>query len=102
MKKEKEYQNHLEILGDRNSYSKTDKEAVFMEHIKSNGYNFKNVVADAGYESYENLKHLEDKGYTAYIKPKKHEVGVKYIITREYKYRGLLRSVFTSQNEENK
>lgn len=42
---------------------------VFMEHIKSNGYNFKNVVADAGYESYENLKYLFDNEYISYIKP---------------------------------
>ncbi|WP_067321431.1 transposase, partial [Streptobacillus felis] len=173
--KERKYLEQLKILGDRNSYSKTDIYATFMrskkdymkngqlipaynvqiavnsnyildfkifqnptdyktlpvfiEHLKSNGYDFKNVVADAGYESYENLKYLSDNGYTSYIKPQKHEVnkkrknkndikniinltyneeteeflrkdGVVYKVSREYKYKGLIRTVFTAQDEE--
>ena len=31
-KKHAEYENQLETLGDRNSYSKTDKDATFNHH----------------------------------------------------------------------
>ena len=99
------YTNYLEILGERNSFSKTDKEATFMrmkedymrngqlkpgynlqigviseyiasyeifhnpadtktlilffEKIKSQNIEIKNVVADAGYESFPNYEYLE-------------------------------------------
>ena len=99
------YTNYLVILGERNSFSKTDKEATFMrmkkdymcngqlkpgynlqigviseyiasyeifhnpadtktlilffEKIKSQNIEIKNVVADAGYESFPNYEYLE-------------------------------------------
>jgi transposase len=34
---------------------------------------YKNIVADAGYESEENYSYLKLKGYTSYIKPVNHE-----------------------------
>ena len=34
---------------------------------------FKNVIADAGYESEENYVYLHENGYTSYIKPQNHE-----------------------------
>ena len=34
---------------------------------------FKNVVADAGYESEENYVYLQENDYTSYIKPQNHE-----------------------------
>jgi len=34
---------------------------------------FKNVIADAGYESEENYIYLKDKGYISYIKPQNYE-----------------------------
>ena len=109
------YTNYLEILGERNSFSKTDKEATFMrmkedymrngqlkpgynlqigviseyiasyeifpnpadtktlipflEKIKSQNIEIKNVVADAGYESFPNYEYLEKNNYVSYIKP---------------------------------
>lgn len=105
----------MEILGERNSFSKTDKEATFMrmkedymrngqlkpgynlqigviseyiasyeifpnpadtktlisflEKIKSQNIEIKNVVADAGYESFPNYEYLEKNNYVSYIKP---------------------------------
>lgn len=109
------YTNYLEILGERNSFSKTDKEATFMrmkedymrngqlkpgynlqigviseyiasyeifpnpadtktlipflEKIKSQNIEIKNVVADAGYENFPNYEYLEKNNYVSYIKP---------------------------------
>ena len=109
------YTNYLEILGERNSFSKTDKEATFMrmkedymrngqlkpgynlqigviseyivsydifhnpsdtktlipflEKIKSQNIEVKNVVADAGYESLSNYEYLKINNYVSYIKP---------------------------------
>ena len=40
---------------------------------KSLPFRFKRIVADAGYESEENLKSLEDRGMEAYIKPADYE-----------------------------
>ena len=117
--KENEYDMHLKICGNRNSYSKTDKDATFMrmkEDYMRNGqlkpaYNlqigvnseyivgldlfpnptdvrtlvpflsvlesknlkFKNIVADAGYESEENYEYLFNNSYTPYIKPQNYE-----------------------------
>lgn len=114
------YQRDLEIMHDRNSYSKTDHDATFMrmkdDHMMNGqlkpAYNVQmassgnfvvsvrgfqlandlrtlipfinqidnqypgqllNVVADAGYESIENYKFLDDKGFIAYIKPANYE-----------------------------
>ena len=110
---------HLKICGNRNSYSKKDKDATFMrmkEDYMKNGqlkpaYNlqigvnseyivgldlfpnptdvrtlipflsvlesrdlkFKNIVADAGYESEENYEYLFNNNYTSYIKPQNYE-----------------------------
>ena len=125
--KEEEYKRHLEIFGERNSYSKTDKDATFMrmkEDYMKNGqlkpaYNlqigvnseyivglelfanptdvrtllpflvslenrklkFKNIIADAGYESEENYEYLFNNNYTPYIKPQNYEKQK----TRKYK-----------------
>lgn len=118
--KRHEYERHLEILGERNSYSKTDPDATFMrlkEDHMLNGqlkpaYNiqlavhseyilgvgvyanptdvntlipfmkelgelhdkkFSYVVADAGYDSYENFDWLQKHNYASCIKPQNHE-----------------------------
>ena len=121
--KEKEYIEKLEILGNRNSYSKTDIDSTFMkmkedymrngqlkpaynlqiavqseyiidlnifsnptdvrtlipfiDKIKVNYHNIKNVVADAGYESLLNYRYLEENGYISYIKPQYYEQSKK-------------------------
>lgn len=51
----------------------------FCEEIRDNlSLRFKRIVADAGYESEENLKYLEEKGIEAYIKPANYEqIGTK-------------------------
>ena len=118
--KRKEYEQQLHIMGERNSYSKTDHEATFMrmkEDHMCNGqlkpaYNvqlavhseyimgvgvfpnpndtntlipfvqqlerlhtqrFKYVVADAGYDSHENLTWLKHNQYLSCIKPQYYE-----------------------------
>ena len=125
LEKIKEYETGLHTCGNRNSYSKTDKDATFMhmkdDHMKNGqlkpAYNvqhavnsgfvvavgifpnptdvltlkpfvetmeenlsmrFERIVADAGYESEENLKYLKEKGIAAYIKPANYEqIGTK-------------------------
>lgn len=118
--KRKEYEIHLEIMGARNSYSKTDHDATFMrmkeDHMRNGqlkpAYNvqlavhaeyimgvevfpnpndtntlipfvkqleslheqkFNYIVADAGYDSYENLKWLAEHNYLSCIKPRDYE-----------------------------
>ena len=118
--KRKEYEMHLEIMGVRNSYSKTDHDATFMrmkeDHMRNGqlkaAYNiqlavhaeyimgigifpnpndtktfipfvkeleqlhaqkFNYIVADAGYDSYENLEWLAQHNYLSCIKPRDYE-----------------------------
>ena len=53
----------------------------FMERMRKNtGRVIKNVIADAGYESEEGYRYLEENGQTAYIKPQNYEIGK----TRKY------------------
>ena len=51
----------------------------FVEQIESNlGIRFERIVADAGYESEENLSYLKEKSIEAYIKPANYEqIGTK-------------------------
>ncbi|WP_143604314.1 transposase, partial [Streptobacillus ratti] len=49
----------------------------FIKRLEDNGYRFRNVVADAGYESYANLKYLNDNCYVSYIKPQRYEIDKK-------------------------
>ena len=51
----------------------------FMEQMEASlQFQFERVVADAGYESEENLVYLRDKGIEAYIKPSNYEqIGTK-------------------------
>lgn len=51
----------------------------FVEQMEANlGIRFERIVADAGYESEENLSYLKDKGMEAYIKPANYEqIGTK-------------------------
>ena len=51
----------------------------FMEQVEGSlELRFKRIVCDAGYESEENLKYLEEKGIEAFIKPANYEqVGTK-------------------------
>lgn len=123
-----EYEKALAIMGERNSYSKTDHTATFMrmkeDHMKNGqlkpAYNVqlgvqseyivglgiypnptdtrtlvpflkhlykafgikpKHIVADAGYDSEENLGWLQANGYLSVIKPSKYEISK----TRKYK-----------------
>ena len=51
----------------------------FLQQIEDSLHlHFKRIVCDAGYESEENLKYLEEKGIEAYIKPGNYEqIGTK-------------------------
>ena len=122
LSKLKEYTQKIHVCGDRNSYSKTDKDATFMrlkEDAMGNGqlkpafnlqhgvdseyvtwltvgpqptdttalipflkdaethlkFKYRNITADAGYESEENYRFLEENGQTAYIKPANYEIS---------------------------
>lgn len=121
------YQNYLDILKNRNSFSKTDNDATFMrmkedymrngqlkpaynlqlrviseyicaydiypnptdtktlipflEKIKKMNIDIKNIVADAGYESFINYNFLDKNNYEAYIKP----IYYKKSKTRKFK-----------------
>ena len=124
----KKYNQAIHICGERNSYSKTDKDATFMrmkEDAMGNGqlkpaynlqhgvdseyvtwltigpqptdtatlipflkeaeehlnFKYKNITADAGYESEENYLFLENNEQLAYIKPANYEISK----TRKYK-----------------
>lgn len=53
----------------------------FLERLKRNTKHIiKNIIADAGYESEENYRYLQEHGQTAYIKPQNYEIGK----TRKY------------------
>lgn len=122
------YKRDLEIMGERNSYSKTDHDATFMrmkdDHMRNGqlkpayniqmalsgnfivgvgGYQLPSdmhtlipfinqiaglhpgqlhaIIADAGYESIENYKYLNEEELVAYIKPSNYEQKKK----RKYK-----------------
>lgn len=124
----KDYTDKIHICGERNSYSKTDKDATFMrmkeDHMGNGqlkpaynlqhavdaqyitwldvcarptdvstlvpflkdmesrlGFKYKEVVADAGYESEEAYFFLEENGQLSYIKPQNYEISK----TRKYK-----------------
>ena len=73
------YGRHLETMGGRNSYSKTDPDATFMrmkEDAMNNGqtkpgYNVQivdEVVADSGYGNEANYAYMESNGIAAYVK----------------------------------
>lgn len=126
--KQREYETHLTVMGERNSYSKTDPDATFMrmkeDHMKNGqlkpAYNlqlavqseyiiglgvFPNptdtrtlipfltaleshygrvadyIVADAGYDSEENMDWIQRKGSTACIKSR----GEDYRKTNRFK-----------------
>ena len=130
VEKRLENEAQLEIMGERNSYSKTDNAATFMrmkedhmgngqlkpaynvqfavqsEYIlgvgifanptdartlipflqqleKLHGRKIEHVVADAGYDSEENLAWLERNGYLSVIKPKTYEVNKKRNCARQ-------------------
>ncbi len=122
--RQEQYDVHNQLFEDRNSYSKTDKDATFMhmkdDHMRNSqlkpAYNvqigveseyvvgvgifqdrsdsttlipflkdmkakydnqFKNIIADSGYESEENYLYLEKNYQTPYIKPQTYEVWKK-------------------------
>ena len=128
--KRQEYEKHLSVLGERNSYSKTDPDATFMrmkeDHMRNGqlkpAYNVQlaveseyivgvgiypnptdtltlipflkhmesrfglkpnHVVADAGYDSEENLDWLREHEYKSVIKPAQYEMSK----TKPYKER---------------
>ena len=45
----------------------------FLSILESKNLKFKNIVADAGYESEENYEYLFNNNYTSYIKPQNYE-----------------------------
>ena len=93
--KEKLEENILELIDEFNKYFNKEKELdnifdilsylkklkiPFLEKIKSQNIEIKNVVADAGYESFPNYEYLEKNNYVSYIKP----IYYKKSKTRKY------------------
>ena len=69
----------------------------FLERMRINtGRIIKNVIADAGYESEEGYRYLEENNQTAYIKPQNYEIGK----TRKYQ-RDRFKVEHLSYDEEN-
>lgn len=114
--RQKRYDDYNHSFGDRNSFSKTDRDATFMrmkeDHMKNGqlkpaynavigvdseyivgalisqersdsktlipfiqkfGQNYRNIMADAGFEGEENYTYLEKHGQLAFIKPSNYE-----------------------------
>ena len=71
------------------------KEQLFLEKIKSQNIEVKNVVADAGYESLSNYEYLKINNYVSYIKPIYYEKSK----TRKFK-KDLNRAENLEYNEE--
>ena len=137
-------ETHLAILGERNSYSKTDHDATFMrmkeDHMRNgqlkpaynlqlavaseyvvgvgvfpnptdtktlipflremdriHGRKFRQVVADAGYDSEENYAWLEQHGYESVIKPSQYEARKK---KSRKKYIGLAENMDYDENHD--
>jgi hypothetical protein len=69
------------IVGAMVSQERSDSKTLipFMERI--NRFNYRNIVADAGFESEENYTHIEKNGQAAYIKPSNYEQSK----TKKYK-----------------
>ena len=124
LSRQKQYDDYNHSFGDRNSFSKTDRDATFMrlkeDHMKNGqlkpaynavigvdseyivgvllsqdrsdsktlipfleryGLGYKNITADAGFESEENYTHLEEHEQLAFIKPSNYEQSK----TKKYK-----------------
>jgi transposase len=122
--RQKGYEDYNHSFGDRNSFSKTDRDATFMrlkeDHMKNGqlkpaynavigvdseyivgafisqdrsdsktlipfleryGQGYKNITADAGFESEENYTYLEKHGQLSFIKPSNYEQSK----TKKYK-----------------
>ncbi len=72
------------IVGIGSYTDRTDVRTLipFLERIKRNTNRvYRNVIADAGYESEENYTYLNDNNQTGYIKPQNYEISK----TRKYK-----------------
>ena len=71
-----EYVVEAMVSQDRND---TKTMIPFLERIRR--FNYRNIVADAGFESEENYTHIENNGQLAYIKPGNYEQSK----TKKYK-----------------
>ena len=72
------------IVGIGSYTDRTDVQTLvpFLERMrKHTGKSYKNVIADAGYESEENYTYLNEHNQTSYIKPTNYEISK----TRKYK-----------------
>lgn len=70
---EGEYVVGIDINSERNDQMTL---IPFLDKLQTNyPHKFKNIVADAGYESEENYVYLASQNYTSYIKPKNYEQG---------------------------
>ena len=81
----------------------------FLEKIKSQNIEVKNVVADAGYESFSNYEYLKINNYVSYIKPiyyeksktRKYKKDLNRVENLEYNEEGELSALFRSEDHKN-
>lgn len=79
---EAEYIVGVDVFSDRTDYNTL---IPFMEKLNTSYSNkYKNIIADAGYESEENYMYLESKNIDAYIKPLNYESSKKKTQKKKY------------------
>ena len=70
----------------------------FLENIKQNlGVTYKNVIADAGYESEENYMYLKENNHNSHIKPSNYEQSKKR--SNKLKYGKVENMVYDKEND---
>jgi transposase len=93
---ESEYVTGVGIFQDRNDIATL---IPFLESMKSNlGRNYKNVIADSGYESEENYLYLEGNKQTCYIKPQTYETWKKRSFKKDISKRENM--LYDDENDE--
>ena len=78
--------------------NRTDVQTLipFLERIKNScGKTYRNIIADAGYESRENYEYLEEHNQESYIKP------INYEINKKRKYKANPYSIENMKYDEN-
>ena len=78
------------IVGVEISSQRTDVNTLipFLNRLRRNyGRHFENLIADAGYESEENYRYLEEQNITTYIKPSNYEYSKTRKFQRDMEFR---------------
>jgi hypothetical protein len=86
---ESEYIIGIDISSERNDVNTL---IPFLNQIRHNyGRNFENLIADAGYESEENYRYMEEQKITSYIKPSNYEYSKTKKFQKDMEFRLAMR-----------